>query len=66
MTEETGGPAAAGSIELPYTGDQQVDEVLGKLTDLSGATVAEQLPVYEAVQRGLQECLADVGSGRPD
>jgi hypothetical protein len=67
MQDGTGGlVAAAASRELPYTGDPQVEEVLARLGELCGAEVAEQLPVYEAVQRGLHDCLSDAGPGRPD
>ena len=61
-------PASAGAPES--TGDPRVDAVLEALTELAGASTGEQVAVYDRVQRGLQECLAEAdpaaaGSARP-
>jgi hypothetical protein len=45
-------------IELPATGEEQVDAVLAQLTGLARGGPAEHVAVYDAVHRGLQECLA--------
>jgi hypothetical protein len=56
--------------DLESTGDERVDSVLEGLAGLAGAGTGEQVGVYERVQRGLQECLAEAdpaaaGSARP-
>lgn len=55
--------------DVPLTGDARVDEVLGRLHALSGATIPDQVAVYDDVQRGLHACLSDVApqpsAGRP-
>ena len=51
--------------DLPQTGDPRVDEVLGRLRALSGASVADQVAIYDEVQRGLAACLAEAGQAPP-
>jgi hypothetical protein len=50
-------PVPAGKPDT--TGDARVDAVLAALAELSGASTGEQVAVYDKVQRGLQECLAE-------
>jgi hypothetical protein len=50
--------------DLPDTGEEQVDAVLAQLTGLVGTGPAEHVAVYDAVHRGLQECLAGLDSDR--
>jgi hypothetical protein len=47
------------TVNLLRTGDARVDEVLGRLRDLAGAGISEQVAIYDEVQRGLQACLVD-------
>lgn len=51
-------------IDLPATGEEQVDAVLAQLTGLVGTGPAEHVAVYDAVHRGLSECLAGLDSDR--
>lgn len=51
-------------IDLPATGEGQVDAVLAQLTGLVGTGPAEHVAVYDAVHRGLSECLAGLDSDR--
>ena len=62
--------ATASAGEPESTGDTRVDAVLEALTELAGASTGDQVAVYDRVQRGLQECLAEAdpaaaGSARP-
>lgn len=47
-------------VEVPHTADQRVDEVLAGLLGLAGAPVADHVGIYDAVHRGLRDCLADL------
>jgi hypothetical protein len=51
-------------IDAPATGEAQVDAVLAQLTGLAGAGPAEHVAVYDAVHRGLSECLAGLDADR--
>jgi hypothetical protein len=51
-------------IDLPATGEEQVDAVIAQLTGLVGTGPAEHVAVYDAVHRGLSECLAGLDSDR--
>lgn len=44
--------------DLPATGEDRVDGVLAQLTGLAGTGPTEHVAIYDAVHRGLQECLA--------
>ncbi len=44
----------------PVTGDPALDEMLRALASSSEVPLADQLPIIEAVHRGLQDRLADV------
>lgn len=46
--------------EPPQTGDPALDEMLRALAQASEIPPEDQLPVIEAVHRGLQDRLADV------
>lgn len=46
--------------EPPQTGDPALDEMLRALAQASEIPLEDQLPVIEAVHRGLQDRLADV------
>jgi hypothetical protein len=46
--------------ESPTTGDARVDAALTKLADLDGLPVTEHVPVYDEVNRLLQDALADL------
>jgi hypothetical protein len=52
-------------VEVPHTGDARVDEVLARLLDLAGAPVADHVAIYDAVHRGLRDCLADLEPASP-
>lgn len=52
-------------VEVPHTGDARVNEVLAGLLDLAGAPVADHVAVYDAVHRGLRDCLADLEPASP-
>jgi len=54
------GAAPIDGVEVPHTGDERVDEVLAGLLDLAGAPLGEHVAVYDAVHRGLRDCLADL------
>lgn len=47
-------------MEPPTTGDPGLDEMLLALAQASAIPLEDQLPVIEAVHRGLQDRLADV------
>lgn len=47
-------------IQLPATGDDQVDAALALLSDVEGLPPAQHADVYEAVHAGLQDALADL------
>jgi hypothetical protein len=51
-------------MDLPATGEEQVDAVLVQLTGLIGTGPADHVAVYDAVHRGLSECLAGLDSDR--
>ena len=51
-------------IDLPATGEEQVDAVLAQLSGLTEGGPAEHVAVYDAVHRGLQECLAGLDTDR--
>jgi hypothetical protein len=51
-------------IDLPATGEEQVDAVLAQLTGLTEGGPSEHVAVYDAVHRGLQECLAGLDPDR--
>jgi hypothetical protein len=68
--ESVGQWTSTSSGDLESTGDPRVDSVLEGLAGLPGASPGEQVGVYELVQRGLQDCLAEAdpaaaGSARP-
>jgi hypothetical protein len=44
----------------PQTGDADVDKAIGALAQAVGGPLEEQLTVYEAAHRTLQDRLADV------
>jgi hypothetical protein len=46
--------------EPPVTGDEAVDQAVARLADAAAAPLEEQLPVFDAVHRTLQDRLADV------
>lgn len=46
--------------EIPHTGDDAVDAAVQSLADVSGRPLEDQLAVYDAVHRTLQDRLADV------
>lgn len=48
------------SVNLLPTGEGRVDEVLGRLRDLAGAGISEQVAIYDEVHRGLAACLVEV------
>jgi hypothetical protein len=50
--------------DLPATGEEQVDAVLAQLSGLAEGGPAEHVAVYDAVHRGLQECLAGLDTDR--
>jgi hypothetical protein len=57
-------------VEPQSSGDTRVDSVLEALGELAGTSTAEQVAVYDRVQRGLQGCLTEAepaaaGSARP-
>jgi hypothetical protein len=54
-------PVPSGDVES--TGDTRVDAVLEMLAELVGASTGDQVAVYDRVQRGLQECLAEAEPG---
>ncbi len=56
---EEGGDLAP-VLEPPATGDPALDEMLLALAQASAIALEDQLPVIEAVHRGLQDRLADV------
>lgn len=47
-------------VEVPHTADARVDEVLARLIGLARAPVSEHVGIYDAVHRGLRDCLADL------
>jgi hypothetical protein len=47
------------------TGDERVDTALALLDDLRQAPVVEHVPVYDEVQRRLQDVLADIDDEEP-
>ncbi|MDX6225372.1 MAG: hypothetical protein QOJ92_970 [Frankiales bacterium] len=55
MTESSQAEAGA-----PGTGDARVDGALERLADLDGLPVTEHVPVYDEVNRLLQDALADL------
>lgn len=46
--------------EPPQTGDPAVDDALARLVAAAGRSLEEQVPVYDAVHRTLQDRLADL------
>jgi hypothetical protein len=55
MSESDEGAAAD-----PRTGDPRVDSALTRLGDLDELPVSEHVPVYDEVNRLLQDALADL------
>ncbi|GAA4353336.1 hypothetical protein [Angustibacter luteus] len=47
-------------LELPHTGDEQVDQALERLVAVPELPSAEQVEVYVGVHRDLQDRLADL------
>ena len=55
--------AWAGDVDVdppPATGDPGVDDALGRLPQAVALPLEQQLPVFDAVHRTLQDRLADV------
>jgi hypothetical protein len=53
-------PEQQTNLELPHTGDEQVDAALERLLDVPDLPSAEQVEVYVGVHRDLQDRLADL------
>jgi hypothetical protein len=58
---EDGGPVPAPGAGRQPTGDQAVDEVLGRLDNVADEPLDTQIQVSEQVHRVLQSRLADLG-----
>ncbi|WP_426566680.1 hypothetical protein ACPPVT_09160 [Angustibacter sp. McL0619] len=50
----------AADLDLPHTGDDQVDEALERLLVVPDLPPADQVEVYVGVHRNLQDRLADL------
>lgn len=50
----------AEALEQPETGDARVDEVLRGLSALDELPTSEHVAVFDEVQRGLQDALANL------
>lgn len=60
MSELPSSPPAPHGAQLPQTGDRDVDEALEPLQSVLGLPVPEQVDIYAAVHRALQDRLADL------
>lgn len=60
-------PSAEWDVLAPVapTGDGRVDTALALLEDLRETPVVEHVPVYDEVQRRLQDVLADIDDEEP-
>jgi hypothetical protein len=59
-TDAVGQSPTAQIPDPPETGDPEVDRAIGDLAGAMGGPLEEQLVVYEAAHRTLQDRLADV------
>lgn len=58
--------AALDAVPPPEpTGEERVDAVLGRLTELAGLPVTDHVEIFEEVHRGLQEALTSVDQQTP-